>query len=113
MRRRRLEAKTRVIARDYLSGALGAAETCESLAKYSSWLPDRFSDEDKQFLNKVCSRISALPVGERKDLWHPDFVGARLQELARIEIAIRDDVRLVCDRVLTTMQKHSPILEQG
>ena len=111
MRKRRLEARARTVAKASLAGMIGPAEACESLSRFALWVPDYFRADDRTFLQSICNKTSDFPVGERKTLWHPDFIGARLEALQMLELAISDDVRGVCERVIAAKVKKSLVLE--
>ena len=107
MRKRRLESKSRVIARNFLDGTKSPADACCELFLYTVWLPDRFTEEDKKFINAVNSEVDALPIGKLKELWHPDFIGEKLKALAAYDEQIRSDVKALCERYLAGYKTES------
>jgi hypothetical protein len=112
VRRRRLEAKARLIARECLEGSAGPTETCFLLTPFSFWLPEIFTADEKQLLKAVTSEADTLPIGRVKEEWHPDFLQPKLDELKRYDEAIRDDVRKLCLSLLEKFKKQQPMNEE-
>jgi hypothetical protein len=100
MRRRRIIAKARTIARDFLDANVGATETCQLLHPYTSWVRELFSEEDKKFLDEVSRRANGLPIGRIVEEWHPDYLQVKLEAIAKNDDAIRAEVKKLCDQIL-------------
>jgi hypothetical protein len=98
MRKRRIEAKTRIAVKAFLAGNAGAAETCLAISRGTYHDSTLLSEEDKTLLKAVGSETDDLPVGKLRDNWHPHFLPAKLEQLARYEATIEEDVKTyVCD----------------
>jgi hypothetical protein len=104
LRKRRIDAKARVIARSFLAGELKASETCLLLLRHSYWYAELFSEEDKLLLKAINSETDNLPVGKLRENWHPDFLPAKLEALAKYDAAIEMKVKALCERFLATME---------
>ena len=105
MRKRRIEAKVRVIARTLLAGESQPSETCSLLLPYAYWNPELFTEEDKALLRAVNSETDDLPMGKLRENWHPDFLPAKLDQLAKYDAAIGSDVRGLCERLLAVFER--------
>lgn len=110
MRKRRIDAKIRVIARTLLAGESQPSETCYLLLPYTYRNPELFTEEDKVLLRAVDSEIDDLPVGKLRENWHPDFLPAKLEQLAKYDAAIQSNVRGLCERLLAVFESRK--LEQ-
>jgi len=66
--------------------------------------PDILSIDDRTFLKSVVSETDHLPIGSLKDNWHPDFLPAKLRELEKYESQVAEETKLVCQRLLVTME---------
>jgi hypothetical protein len=98
MRKRRIEAKTRIAVKAFLAGNAGAAETCLAISRGTYHDSTLLSEEDKTLLKAVGSETDDLPVGKLRDNWHPHFLPAKLEHFARYEAPIEEDVKTyVCD----------------
>jgi hypothetical protein len=103
MRKRRIDAKTRVIARAYLSGEKNAVETCWLLSPRLYWDQGLVSKDDYKFVKQVVKTTSHLPIGEFQENWHPDFLPVKLKELAVFDERYKDGTRIVCQSILDRM----------
>ena len=74
MDERASESKALAIAERYLRGELSPVEACCNLCGYAHSLPNCFSQDDRNLIIGVTSEVDGLPVGNLRDLWHPDFV---------------------------------------
>ena len=106
MRKHRLEAKVRVIARTYLDGLAAPSETCLALSRYSFWLPDAFSSEEKKLLSGINSEADTLPVGKLAENWHPDFLAPKLAQLKMYDERVKTVVTELCQSLLEKLTKH-------
>jgi hypothetical protein len=111
MRKRRLDAKTRVAARTFLAGAVGAVETCVFLRKQLYQDPNLLSVADKNFLERVATETRSLPIGNLKDNWHPDFLPAKLAEVEKYDSRFSKETTLICERVLEAMKLRNEQVE--
>jgi hypothetical protein len=104
VRRRGIEAEMLMAAEAFLSGNAGAAETCLAISRGTLYDSPLLSEEDRMLFKVVSSEADDLPVGKLRDNWHPQFLPAKLDELARIEATIEDEVKNLCERLVNTMQ---------
>ena len=111
MRKRRIYSKVRSIARAFLAGDSEPSEACLLLSPYAFWNPELFSDEDKKLLTVVNSETDDLPIGRLRENWHPDFLPAKLESLAKYDALIKSDVRNLCERLLVTAAWHKSTQE--
>jgi hypothetical protein len=111
VRKRRIDAKARGIARNFLAGKIQASETCLLLSPYTYWNTELFSDDDKLLIKAVGSETDNLPVGTLAENWHPDFLPAKLAQLAKYDSAIGKNVKELCERLIGTTKSRK--LEQG
>ena len=107
MRKRRIYAKARNIARAFLAGESEPSEACLLLAPYTYWNAELFSEPDRLLIKVVTSETDALPVGKLRENWHPDYLPAKLEQLAKYDAKIRSDVRDVCERLIATSKLES------
>jgi hypothetical protein len=112
MRKRRIEAKTRIAVKAFLVGDAGAAETCLAISRGTYHASTLLSEEDKKLLKAVGSETDDLPVGKLRDNWHPHFLPAKLEQLARYEATIEEDVKNLCKRLLDAMKARKVEAEQ-
>ncbi len=94
---------TEAIAKALLAGERGAVETCWLLAARSD-RKELLQKADVDFVSVVQSETDALPIGEYKTNWHPDFVQPKLDQLTRYEKTITEEARAVCGRLLQTAE---------
>lgn len=112
MRKRRIATKTRVAAKTFLAGNAGAAETCLAISRGIYHDSTFLSDEDRRLLKAVGSETDDLPVGKLRDNWHPQFLPAKLEQLARYEATIEEDVKGLCERLLKAMKSSAVEAEE-
>jgi hypothetical protein len=74
MRKRRIEAKTRIAVRAFLAGNAGAAETRLAISRGTYHASTLLSEEYKNCSKAVGSETEDLPVGKLRDNWHPHFL---------------------------------------
>jgi hypothetical protein len=67
MRKRRVEAKTRIAVKAFLAGNAGAAETCLAISHGTYHDSTLLSEEDIKLLKAVGSETDDLPVGKLQD----------------------------------------------
>jgi len=108
MRKRRIIAKVHTIARDFLSGKVGACETCLLLSPHTYWTPGIFSDEEKMFLKAVNSETDNLPIGRLAENWHPDFLPGKLAQIEKYDAKITSQVRALCEAVALRKMAKEP-----
>jgi hypothetical protein len=60
----------------------------------------RAPEADRKFIIAIDSETDDLPIGKLRELWHPDFLPEKDQEIERCNRLWRDDFRAVCERIL-------------
>lgn len=58
------------------------------------------TEADYKLIIAVESETDDLPIGRLRELWHPDFVGEKDQEIARCEALWGQQIRAACERIL-------------
>ena len=97
-------SKALTAARAFLSGQIGAIEACWALSSFAYDTDCPVSQVDRNLFIAIQSETDDLPVGNLKDNWHPDFLPAKLEQLAKYEAAISNDVRGACQRLIAAME---------
>ena len=113
MRKKRLEARARVIAKACVDGAVTGIETCHKLSPYTYWLKEQFLAEEATLINGICSETDALPVGALEDDWHPDFIAPKLAALAAYEVLMNKHVVALCKAFLVRQQASPEFVEES
>jgi hypothetical protein len=101
-------AKAVATAESFLAGRMTAIEACHAFSVISPL--DLLPPEDRNLFIGVASETDDLPVGALQQNWHPDFLQAKLKDLANYEAKIVDQVRSACLRVVE-LKKHLPELQ--
>lgn len=88
------------IAREVLAGDIPVLEAAITLCPLLRSDPTIASKDDTNLMVALASEIDHLPIGRVREEWHPDFLPAKDQEVARFERLSRKEVRSACERIL-------------
>ncbi len=99
MRQRRTKVKIRVACRAFLEGRADAIETCWTLARHDCRKNVTISEKDLAFIDFVYrgSEKRAMLL----ENWHPSVLPQKLTEYERIAAAAREEMTMICNRILT------------
>jgi hypothetical protein len=98
-------------ARACLSGQIGAVEACWILSGFAINHERLLPKKDSNLFIGILSETDALPVGTLKDEWHPDFLPAKMEQLAQYEARVTNDVRDACGRLITALEARAAKVE--
>lgn len=87
------------IAQSVLSVRLQVIEAAWAIYPFVDSVPELFG-EDWRIFSAVRSETDHLPLGELRELWHPDVLPVKDAEFARCQERWREQVRAACERIL-------------
>lgn len=97
-----LSTKLRTIAMDFLEGRLLPLEAARSLAAFEDEAPPDL----RRFLTPmvgVTSETDDIPLGHRRELWHPDVRPAEAQKHDEAQAWAEPKVREACERLVQAL----------
>jgi hypothetical protein len=96
--------KALATAKAFLNGQIGAIDACWALSLLVNDIEHFVSQADRNLFVAVESETDDLPVSNLKENWHPQFLPAKLEQLAKYEAAVSSEVRDACERLVATLE---------
>ncbi len=100
------EGRARVmrIVENLLERQIGAIDAVRALKPFLQLDPTLVSRDDRKALMRIASETEELPLGNVREIWHPDLLAEKDQEIERYERVLGDTVRSICERFVSRQQ---------
>lgn len=90
------------IARDFLKGRLSALEAAVALAPFEEEVPHDLRDSLTAMVG-VASETDDIPLGDRRNLWHPEVRAREDQKHDKAQTWAEPTVRETCERLVRAL----------